>query len=95
MKTAACRWLIGSLLSPAACETPTRRATDETADYQHRQAAFITGSREGNLHPTGGMSLTLPSSLTWRDLAVKTHHEIVDDDVLGMAAQLSLYFFLR
>ena len=40
------------------------------------------------------MSLTLPSSLTWRDLAVKTYHEVVDDDVLGLAAQLSYYFFL-
>jgi len=40
------------------------------------------------------MSLALPSSLTWRDLAVKTYHEVVDDDVLGMAAQLSYYFFL-
>ena len=41
-----------------------------------------------------GVSLTLPSSLTWRDLAVRTYHEVVDDDVLGMAAQLSYYFFL-
>ena len=32
--------------------------------------------------------------MTWRDLAVKTYHEVVDDDVLGMAAQLSYYFFL-
>jgi len=40
------------------------------------------------------MSLTLPPSLTWRDLAVKTYHEVVDDDVLGLAAQLSYYFFL-
>ena len=41
-----------------------------------------------------GVSLTLPSSMTWRDLAVKTYHEVVDDDVLGLAAQLSYYFFL-
>jgi membrane protein len=41
-----------------------------------------------------GVSLALPSSLTWRDLVVKTYHEVVDDDVLGMAAQLSYYFFL-
>ena len=40
------------------------------------------------------MSLALPSSLTWRDLVAKTYHEVVDDDVLGMAAQLSYYFFL-
>jgi membrane protein len=40
------------------------------------------------------VSLALPSSLTWRDLAVKTWHEVVDDDVLGLAAQLSYYFFL-
>jgi membrane protein len=40
------------------------------------------------------VSLTLPSSMTWRDLLVKTYHEVVDDDVLGMAAQLSYYFFL-
>lgn len=32
--------------------------------------------------------------MTWRDLAVKTWHEVVDDDVLGLAAQLSYYFFL-
>jgi membrane protein len=41
-----------------------------------------------------GVSLALPSSLTWRDLAVKTYHEVLDDDVLGLAAQLSYYFFL-
>jgi membrane protein len=40
------------------------------------------------------VSLTLPSSLTWRDLLVKTYHEVLDDDVLGLAAQLSYYFFL-
>ena len=40
------------------------------------------------------MSLALPSSLTWRDLAARTYHEVVDDDVLGLAAQLSYYFFL-
>jgi membrane protein len=40
------------------------------------------------------VALTLPSSLTWRDLAVKTYHEVIDDDVLGLAAQLSYYFFL-
>ncbi len=40
------------------------------------------------------MSLTLPSSLTWRDLAARTYHEVVDDDVFGLAAQLSYYFFL-
>jgi len=40
------------------------------------------------------MSLALPSSLTWRDVVLKTYHEVVDDDVLGMAAQLSYYFFL-
>ncbi len=40
------------------------------------------------------MSLALPSSLTWRDLAVKTYREVVDDDVPGLAAQLSYYFFL-
>ena len=41
-----------------------------------------------------GVSLALPSSLTWRHLAVKTYHEVVDDDVPGLAAQLSYYFFL-
>jgi membrane protein len=40
------------------------------------------------------VSLSLPSSLTWRDLLVKTYHEVVDDDVLGLAAQLAYYFFL-
>jgi membrane protein len=32
--------------------------------------------------------------MTWRDLVVKTYHEVLDDDVLGLAAQLSYYFFL-
>ncbi|MEO5823527.1 MAG: YihY/virulence factor BrkB family protein [Vicinamibacteraceae bacterium] len=32
--------------------------------------------------------------MTWRDLAVKTYREVLDDDVLGLAAQLSYYFFL-
>jgi membrane protein len=40
------------------------------------------------------VSLALPASLTWRDLLVKTYHEVLDDDVLGLAAQLSYYFFL-
>jgi membrane protein len=44
--------------------------------------------------PSLTASLTLPSSLTWRDLAVKTYREVLDDDVLGLAAQLSYYFFL-
>ena len=44
--------------------------------------------------PSLGIALTLPSSMTWRDLVVKTYHEVLDDDVLGLAAQLSYYFFL-
>jgi membrane protein len=40
------------------------------------------------------VSLTLPASLTWRDLLVRTYREVVDDDVLGLAAQLAYYFFL-
>jgi len=44
--------------------------------------------------PSLGVALTLPPSMTWRDLLVKTYHEILDDDVLGLAAQLSYYFFL-
>ena len=63
----------------------------------------LTGGhgRDGTLAGSGkaicigsGVSLALPSSLTWRDLAVKTYREVVDDDVLGLAAQLSYYFFL-
>ena len=33
-------------------------------------------------------------SLSWSELARRTWREIVDDDVLGLAAQLSYYFFL-
>lgn len=44
--------------------------------------------------PSLGVALSLPPSMTWRDLLVKTYHEILDDDVLGLAAQLSYYFFL-
>jgi membrane protein len=44
--------------------------------------------------PSLGVALTLPSSMTWRDLLVKTYHEVLDDDVLGLAAQLAYYFFL-
>jgi membrane protein len=40
------------------------------------------------------MSLALPASMSWRDLLVKTYKEVLDDDVLGLAAQLSYYFFL-
>ena len=40
------------------------------------------------------MSLALPASLTWRDLAVRTWREAMDDDLLGLAAQLAYYFFL-
>src|SRR6187431_447176 len=34
------------------------------------------------------------ASLSWTELARRTWREVVDDDVLGMAAQLSYYFFL-
>ena len=33
-------------------------------------------------------------SLSWSELARRTWREVVDDDVLGLAAQLSYYFFL-
>ena len=33
-------------------------------------------------------------SLSWSDLARRTWREVIDDDVLGLAAQLSYYFFL-
>jgi membrane protein len=33
-------------------------------------------------------------SLAWSELARRTWREVVDDDVLGLAAQLSYYFFL-
>jgi len=33
-------------------------------------------------------------SLTWPELGRRTWHEVVDDDVFGLAAQLSYYFFL-
>src|SRR5688572_943024 len=32
--------------------------------------------------------------LSWPELARRTWREVVDDDVLGLAAQLSYYFFL-
>ena len=32
--------------------------------------------------------------LSWSDLARRTWREVIDDDVLGLAAQLSYYFFL-
>ena len=35
---------------------------------------------------------TLP--ITWRELARRTWREVLDDDVMGLAAQLSYYFFL-
>ena len=40
------------------------------------------------------MSLVLPASLTWVELLKRTYREVLDDDVLGLAAQLSYYFFL-
>ena len=36
----------------------------------------------------------LQVSLSWTELARRTWREVVDDDVLGLAAQLSYYFFL-
>src|SRR5258706_16008584 len=33
-------------------------------------------------------------SLSWTELARRTWREVVDDDVFGLAAQLSYYFFL-
>ena len=32
--------------------------------------------------------------LSWSELARRTWREVIDDDVLGLAAQLSYYFFL-
>jgi membrane protein len=32
--------------------------------------------------------------LSWLERARRTWHEVLDDDVLGLAAQLSYYFFL-
>jgi membrane protein len=40
------------------------------------------------------MSLALPVSLTWTELARRTWRESLDDDLLGLAAQLAYYFFL-
>jgi membrane protein len=58
-------------------------------------AAGAIGNRDGKRFASvPGVSLVLPSSLTWRDLALKTWREVLDDDVLGLAAQLSYYFFL-
>src|SRR5688572_27835124 len=37
-------------------------------------------------------SLRVP--ITWRELARRTYKEVVDDDGLGLAAQLAYYFFL-
>ena len=34
------------------------------------------------------------ASLSWSELARRTWRDAVDDDVLGLAAQLSYYFFL-
>src|SRR6187431_3189880 len=34
------------------------------------------------------------ASLSWTELARRTWREVVDDDVLGLAAQLAYYFFL-
>ena len=34
------------------------------------------------------------ASLSWSELTRRTWHEVVDDDVFGLAAQLSYYFFL-
>ena len=39
-----------------------------------------------------GVLETVP--LSWTELARRTWREVVDDDVLGLAAQLSYYFFL-
>src|SRR5687767_15561734 len=33
-------------------------------------------------------------SISWSELARRTWREVVEDDVLGLAAQLSYYFFL-
>jgi hypothetical protein len=34
------------------------------------------------------------ASLSWPELTRRTWREVIDDDVLGLAAQLSYYFFL-
>src|SRR6188472_2257599 len=35
-----------------------------------------------------------PLPLSWSELARRTWREVLDDDVMGLAAQLSYYFFL-
>jgi membrane protein len=40
------------------------------------------------------MAFALPAALTWDELIRRTFKESLDDDVLGLAAQLAYYFFL-
>jgi membrane protein len=40
------------------------------------------------------MPMALPASLTWGELARRTWRETLDDDLMGLAAQLAYYFFL-
>ena len=47
-----------------------------------------------------GSALAFPDTVadvaspSWTELARRPWHEVIDDDVLGLAAQLSYYFFL-
>lgn len=52
------------------------------------ERAFIGSALAGNR----GVFKSLP--ISWTELARRTWREVIDDDVLGLAAQLSYYFFL-
>src|SRR6185436_4316803 len=59
------------------------------------QAKCHGGSRvaPGNVRGTA-MFAYWESTLSWRDLLKRTYKELMDDDALGLAAQLAYYFFL-
>src|SRR5688572_23583362 len=51
---------------------------------------LLPARRRSRTMPFG--SLRVP--ITWRELARRTYKETIDDDGLGLAAQLAYYFFL-
>ena len=47
-----------------------------------------------SLAHTGNMNVLQTLPISWTELARLTWREMIDDDVAGLAAQLSYYFFL-
>jgi membrane protein len=78
--------------SPASIES------DSKAESSHASASWLATVAESPSSLGSAFAfrdrVLETVSLSWSELARRTWREVIDDDVLGLAAQLSYYFFL-